>query len=98
MKMDRQEYLNTWKSLAPIAVTMVDKLGKCNHELGQAFTLKTPYDKPAGMCSALWHVVQLYTWRTVLGFPSWESDDATVYRVHCPSKKGTVWEMKKASV
>jgi len=45
---------------------------------------------------ALLHILDLCIWRVAQGFPSWEKDDDTVYRIHCPSKLGTVWEMKKA--
>ena len=37
-----------------------------------------------------------YTWRVALGFPSWEPDDPTIYRIHCPCQTGTVWELRKA--
>ncbi|MFH1179277.1 MAG: hypothetical protein V1710_02845, partial [Candidatus Bathyarchaeota archaeon] len=30
-----------------------------------------PYRKPEGVCPALLHVLDLYAWRTALGFPSW---------------------------
>lgn len=96
--MDRQEYKNEWKKLSPIVVTMTQKNGLCNHESGETFYCKHPYDKPEGMCAALWHVLEFYTWRVVLDFPSWEPDDATVYRLHCPCETGTVWEMRKADL
>jgi hypothetical protein len=46
---------------------MVEKIGRCEHELGDMFLYKTPYDKPSGLCSALMHVLDLYTWRATLG-------------------------------
>ena len=94
--MKRENYLNEWKKIGPITVTMTNKLGLCNHEIGESFTLKNPYDKPPLLCSAMWHVLEFYTWRTALGFPSWEPDDEAVYRLHCPCETGTVWEMRKA--
>lgn len=27
--------------------------------------------------------------------PSWEGDNPEVYRIHCISKKGTVWEFQR---
>lgn len=93
--MKREEYLNNWKELSQIEVKMVKQYGKCNHKLGETFYFKNPYEKPRELCNALMHVLDLYTWRVVLGFPSWEEDDENIYRIHCPSKKGTVWEMKK---
>lgn len=93
--MTQEEYRSRWKELGPIRVTMVEKSGQCRHALGDSFTLENPYTRPEGICFALLHVADLYTWRVVLGFPSWEADDRAVYRIHCPSKRGTVWEMTK---
>ena len=84
--MNRKDYLDRWASLSPIVVRMIQKDGRCNHELGDTFHLKNPNDKPAGLCKALQHVLDRYTWQVVFGFPSWEEDDEGVYRLHCPSK------------
>lgn len=92
--MRREDYLAKWRELRPIKVTMTEKIGKCRHEAGDTFMYKNPYEKPSGLCNALMHVLDLYTWRVALGFPSWEYDDSSIYRIHCPSKKGTVWEMQ----
>ena len=27
-----------------------------------------------------------------------KQDDESIYRIHCPSKNGTVWEMKKTNI
>jgi uncharacterized repeat protein (TIGR04076 family) len=94
--MKREDYLNKWKNLAPITVTMTKKFGRCKHETGDTFIFKDPYDKPPELCTALWHVLEHYAWPVSLGFPSWEPDDHTVYRLHCPCETGTVWEMRKA--
>lgn len=69
--MKREEYLAEWKKLSPVVITMTAKNGLCNHELGESYVLKGPYDKPPKLCYALWHVLSLYTWRAALGFPSW---------------------------
>ncbi len=90
-----EEYREFWTRLDPIQIKMVEKIGLCPHNIGDTFNYQNPYDKPRGICNALLHVLDLYSWRVTLGFPSWESDDPTIYRVHCPSKKGTVWEMNK---
>jgi uncharacterized repeat protein (TIGR04076 family) len=74
---------------------MIEKNEECKHNLGDVFVYKNPYDKPQGVCTALLHVLDLYIWRVALGFPSWEETDCKVYRVHCPDKLGTVWEMRK---
>ncbi len=93
--MNDSEYKNKWKETGPLEIKMVEKIGKCTHNLNDTFTYDSPYQKPEGVCNALLHVLDLYTWRASLDFPSWEADDRSVFRVHCPSKKGTVWELKK---
>ena len=95
--MDNKEYKKRWKELGPIEVKLVEKQGKCSYKIGDKFFYKHPYEKPIGLCNALLHVLDLYTWRVSLGFPSWEKDDRNIFRIHCPSKKGTVWEMRKIS-
>jgi len=94
--MSREDYAQAWESTGPLEITMVEQAGKCAHNVGDRFVYETPYRKPQGVCTALLHVLDLYTWRAALGFPSWEADDASVYRIHCPSKNGTVWELRKA--
>jgi len=94
-QMTDEEYKKLWQSCGPIKVRMIEKIGKCKHNLNDTFYYKTPYEKPEGICPALLHVLDLYTWRAVFGFPSWEPDDRHVYKIHCPAKKGTVWEMCK---
>lgn len=94
--MTDDDYKRQWKSTGPIRIKMIEKAGKCKHDLGTEFTYETPYKRPSEACFALLHVLDLYTWRVAEGFPSWEKDDRSVYRIHCPSKLGTVWEMRKA--
>ena len=94
-QMTDEEYSRLWKQSGPIRIRMVEKTGKCKHKLGATFYYKTPYVRPRGVCTALLHVLDLYTWRVALGFPSWEDDDRRVFRIHCPSKTGTVWEMTR---
>lgn len=91
-------YSRLWKECGPIRIRMIEKTGKCEHELGQTFEYSTPYNRPVGVCAALLHVLDLYAWRVALGFPSWEDDDRRVFRIHCPSKTGTVWEMTRAAL
>lgn len=79
----------------PIEIRMIEKNEKCHHEVGDVFHYQHPYKRPDGVCHALLHVLDLYTWRVGLGYPSWEDDDPLVYRIHCPAKKGTVWELRK---
>lgn len=96
-KLTTEEYRALWKKLGPIELKMVEKNEECKHKLGDTFHYDHPYARPAGVCTALLHVIDLYVWRIALGFPSWEEDDPTVHRLHCPDKKGTVWEVRKKS-
>lgn len=96
--MTRKHYLKEWEKLNPIVARMKAKNGRCDHELGDAFYFRNPYDKPEGLCYALWHVLQFYAWRVELDFPSWEPDDEKIYRIHCPCETGTIWEMKSATM
>ncbi len=89
------DYHELWNQMGRIRIRMVEKIGKCNHELGDTFYYENPYKKPEGVCNALLHVLDLYTWRTALGYPSWDPNDRNAHMIHCPAKKGTVWEMKK---
>jgi uncharacterized repeat protein (TIGR04076 family) len=89
------ECLDLWKHLGKLRIEMTEKIGKCNHEVGETYYYDDPYRKPEGVCPALLHVLDLYTWRTALGFPSWEPQDRKAHMIHCPAKKGSVWELKK---
>jgi len=91
------EYKGRWEDLGPIEIKMVEKNERCHHELGDVFYYENPYRRPEGVCHALLHVLELYVWRVAMGFPSWESDDCTVHRIHCPAKNGTVWEVRKSA-
>ena len=94
--MDNKEYKKKWEEVSPIEIKLIEKHGKCRYKIGDKFYYKHPYSRPEKECHALLHVLDLYKWRVTLGFPSWESDNRKVYRIHCPSKKGTVWEMKRS--
>jgi hypothetical protein len=89
------DYKGTWKRIAPVTATNIQKNQKCPHALGATFVYRDHYDKPEGICTALHHVLQLYIWRASVGFPSWEPDDRGVYRIHCPAKVGTIWELRR---
>jgi uncharacterized repeat protein (TIGR04076 family) len=89
-----EDYKQLWEKIAPVEVTMIEKNEQCYHDLADSFIYSNHYDKPQGICSALHHVLQLYILRASLGFPSWENDPR-VYKIHCPEKKGTVWEIKR---
>lgn len=89
------QYIELWKKLGKLEIKMVEKNEECKHNVGDVFYYEHPYRRPAGVCPALLHVLEFYVWRSVLGFPSWNSSDRKVYKLHCPDPKGTVWEMRK---
>ena len=89
------EYRKTWGNLGKIEIKLVEKIGQCKHNVGETYIYKTPYQRPANVCYALLHVLDLYTWRVALGFPAWNADNRDVYRIHCPDATGTIWEMRR---
>ena len=92
--MTDEDYHELWEKMGMIQIKLVEKIGKCSHEVGDTYYYEDPYHKPAGVCAVLLHVLDLYTWRVALGFPSWDSD-RKAHMIHCPAKKGTVWEIRK---
>ena len=93
---DYAAYKEVWKRLPRLEVRMVEQNEECRHSLGEVLVFETPYDRPRGACHALLQVLQLYLWRAALGFPSWNPADHSVYLIHCPDAKGTVWELRLA--
>ncbi len=93
--MPREDYLKYWDRLSRIEIRLVEKIGECKHNLGDVYYYDNPYKRPEGVCFALLHVLQLYTWRVTLGFPSWNDKDPKIYRIHCPDHTGTIWEMRR---
>jgi GNAT superfamily N-acetyltransferase len=91
---DYAAYRDFWKRLPRIEAVMVEKNEECRHGLGEKLVFNDPYDRPSGICHALCHVFQLHLWRLSLGFPSWNGEDRSTYRLHCPDAKGTVWELR----
>lgn len=91
----QEEYKNVWARVSRVQITCVEKNEECRHSVGDSFIYETPYKKPEGVCPALLHVLDLYLWRATLGFPSWNEENHSVYKLHCPDPKGTVWEMRK---
>ena len=92
---NHDDYKAVWKNIRPVQIRMIEKNEQCKHALGDSFILNNHYHFPEQVCHALMHVLSLYVWRSSFGFPSWEDDPAT-FRIHCPDKKGTVWEIKRA--
>ncbi len=92
------ERRQAWEATGPLELRMTEKHGKCSHAEGTVFRFANPYELPTELCCAMAIVARGYVWRAAMGFPSWEADDRSVYRLHCPSKTGTVWELRKVSV
>mgnify|MGYP001182323117 CR=1 FL=1 len=92
---NHDDYKELWNRIGRIEIRCVEKNEECRHNVGDVFIFENPYRKPDGVCEALLHVLNLYTWRVALGFPSWNSENRTIHKIHCPDPKGTVWEMKK---
>jgi uncharacterized repeat protein (TIGR04076 family) len=94
--MTDEAYRKLWNRIGKLEIRCVEKNGQCFHNVGDTYYYdKIPYRRPDKVCYALLHVMELYTWRVALGFPSWDAGDRNVYRVHCPDRTGTVWEMKR---
>src|SRR4030042_5505451 len=91
---NHSDYRKLWEKIGKIEVKMIEKNEECKHNLGDTFIFDDPYTRPAGICRALLHVLDLYTWRAALGFPSFNGENRKVFKLHCPDPKGTVWEMK----
>ena len=56
-----EDYEALWQRMAPVEATMIEKYETCRHALGDTFTYRNHYDRPAGICPALHHVCLLYT-------------------------------------
>jgi uncharacterized repeat protein (TIGR04076 family) len=95
---NHSEYLKLWSELDNIEIKCVEKNETCKHNVGDTFYYKNPYSRPDNVCSALLHVIDLYTWRAAVGFPSWNAENRKIFKVHCPDPKGTVWEIKKVKM
>lgn len=94
---DYNDYKEIWNNLPEIEIEMIEKHEECKHNIGDKFVYKNPYKKPENVCTALLHVIDLYIWRITLGFPSWNSENRQIYKIHCPDPKGTVWTLKQVN-
>jgi uncharacterized repeat protein (TIGR04076 family) len=93
--MDHDTYHRYWDAMPRIEIRLVAKLGECKHNLGDVYYYENPYKRPEGVCFALLHVLDLYTWRVTMGFPSWNEQNPMVHRIHCTDHTGTIWEMRR---
>lgn len=92
---DHTHYRELWTKIGRIEIRCVEKNEECKHNVGDSFIYENPYKRPQGVCEALLHVLDLYVWRVALGFPSWNSENRKIFKLHCPDPRGTVWEMRK---
>jgi uncharacterized repeat protein (TIGR04076 family) len=79
---------------AKVRITCEEKHGVCEHEVGDTFVFEHVQDYAEGLCSGIQDPVRPYAAYCAMGQPSWESDDKSVYRIHCVSKKGTIWRIE----
>ena len=84
---------NFWKT--KVRITCEEKLGKCEHNVGDTYVYEHPMAYIQGLCSGIQDPARPWVPQTATGNPSWESDDPSIYRIHCISKKGTVWRIER---
>jgi len=85
-----------WDAAGPLRVEVIEKTGRCPHEVGDVFEYRDPYARPEGLCHAAGRALEPYLWRSALGFPSWEPGEPGTYRIHCPSRTGIVLELSRS--
>ena len=83
------------RGLKTVKVTLIEKFGKCHHEVGDSFLYIHPMFRPVGICGVAAYSFEPYVQRCSTNVPSWEDDDSSVYRIHCPSKMGTIWSIER---
>jgi uncharacterized repeat protein (TIGR04076 family) len=84
---------NIWST--KVKATCIEKRGKCHHEVGESHAFETPISYVEGMCLGIQDPAWIWVTHCAAGLPSWEGDNPEVYRIHCISKKGTVWEFQR---
>jgi uncharacterized repeat protein (TIGR04076 family) len=82
-----------WKT--KIRITCEEKLGKCDYEVGDTYVFEHALDYPKGLCPGILDPSRPFISHCAAGLPSWEGDDQSIYRIHCISKKGTVWRIER---
>ena len=88
--MSLEDFWNT-----KVRITCEEKLGKCRHNVGDTFVYTKPTGYVVELCSGIQEPARPFVTRCAAGVPSWEGDDRSIYRIHCISKKGTVWRLEK---
>ena len=77
-----------------LRIKVIEKSGRCPHNIGDFW--ETPYSliKPVGdsnLCDDAHYTLIPYLSMAAGGSDSWEKDG--IWRIHCPSKKGVVFEI-----
>lgn len=78
-----------------VQITCEEKIGKCRHNVGDAFTFSNAMTCIPELCGGIQSPARPYISLCAVGVPSWEGDDKSIYRIHCISKKGTVWRLER---
>ncbi|MFX1513302.1 MAG: TIGR04076 family protein [Promethearchaeota archaeon] len=75
-----------------LRIRIIQKTGKCLHNVGD--TWETPYalNRPEGLCDDAHYVLIPYLCMAAGSAKSWETDGK--WRIHCPSKKGIIFEIE----
>ena len=86
--------MESTKNLKHLQITLIQKTGRCPHNVGD--TWNTPYTlmKPVGesiLCDDAHYTLIPYLGMASGGAHSWETDGK--WRIHCPSKSGVVFEI-----
>jgi uncharacterized repeat protein (TIGR04076 family) len=82
-----------WES--KVRITCEEKIGKCRHNIGDTYVYDHALDYPEGLCSGIQDPARIFVSHCAAEIPSWEGDDPSIHRIHCISKKGTVWRLEK---
>jgi len=78
-----------------VRITCESKHGVCEHNVGDTYVFEHIQDYVKGLCNGIQDPARPYAEYCAIGQPSWEADDKSIYRIHCVSKKGTVWKLER---
>ena len=84
---------NFWNT--KVRITCEEELGKCHHNVGDTYVYDSPMAYIQELCVGIQDPARPWVSQCASGNPSWEGDDKSIYRIHCISKKGTVWRIEK---
>ena len=96
-ELDRREAAELGKMMhgsdcRPVRAIQVEKRGGCDVADGAVLVFTRPDETPAAaVCPALLRALRPFVVAAALGIPSGESGG---YRVSCPGRKGTTWQVE----